>query len=89
MVTGMAEVGKRHDEPLHEEYIRTPSPGHCGRDLTWGGSTPADGMMVLMDRTPPGQVGRFLDHVAVCWACFSRVASCSSPRGANVLLLGC
>jgi hypothetical protein len=53
MVAGMAEAGQRHDEPLHEEDRRTPSPGHCGRDLTYGGSAPADGMMALMDRTPP------------------------------------
>jgi hypothetical protein len=53
MVAGMAEAGQRHDEPLHEEDRRTPSPGHCGRDLTYGGSAPADGVMALMDRTPP------------------------------------
>jgi hypothetical protein len=53
MVVGMAEAGQRHDEPLHEEDRRTPSPGHFGRDRPKGGSTPADGMMALMDRTPP------------------------------------
>jgi hypothetical protein len=36
MVAGMAEAGQRHDEPLHEEDRRTPSPGHFGRDLTYG-----------------------------------------------------
>jgi hypothetical protein len=36
MVVGMAEAGQRHDEPLHEEDRRTPSPGHFGRDLTYG-----------------------------------------------------
>jgi hypothetical protein len=27
MVAGMAEAGQPHDEPLHEEDRRTPSPG--------------------------------------------------------------
>jgi len=53
MVAGMAEAGQCHDEPLHEGDRRTPSPGHYGRDLTYGGSAPADGMMAMMDRTPP------------------------------------
>jgi hypothetical protein len=53
----------------------------------WG-SAPADGMMALMDRTPPGQAGRFLEQMAVCWACLAHMAGCRSPRGANVLLAG-
>jgi hypothetical protein len=53
MVAGMAEAGQCHDKPLHEEDRRTPSPGRCGRDLTYGGSAPADGMMAFIDRTPP------------------------------------
>jgi hypothetical protein len=36
MVAGMAEAGQRHDEPLHEEDRRTPSPGHFGRDRPKG-----------------------------------------------------
>jgi hypothetical protein len=32
MVAGMAEAGQRHDEPLHEEDRRMPSPRHFGRD---------------------------------------------------------
>jgi hypothetical protein len=53
MVAGMAEAGQRHDEPLHEEDRRTPSPGHFGRDLLRGNHPHADEMMALMDRTPP------------------------------------
>jgi hypothetical protein len=53
MVAGMAEAGQRHDEPLHEEDRRTPSPGHLWQRFDLGGITPADGMMALMDRTPP------------------------------------
>jgi hypothetical protein len=36
MVVGMAEAGQCHDEPLHEEYRRTPSPGHFGKDRPKG-----------------------------------------------------
>ena len=68
---------------------RTPSSGRFGRDLTYGGSAPAGGMMALMDRTPPEQTGRFLGDVAVCLDLVARVAACRSPRGANVLSLGC
>ena len=84
MVVGMAEAGQNHDEPLHEEDRRTPSPGHCGRDLTYGESTPADGMMALMDRI---QAGRFLEQMAVCWACLAHVAGCRSPKGPTFCLL--
>jgi hypothetical protein len=66
-----------------------PSSGHFGRDLTYGGSTPAGGMMALMDRTPPGQAGRFLEDVAVFLDIVARVASCKRPKGANVFPLGC
>jgi hypothetical protein len=57
--------------------------------LTYGGSAPAGGMMALMDRTPPGQTGRFLEDVAACLDLVARVAACRRPRGANVLPLGC
>jgi hypothetical protein len=57
--------------------------------LTYGGSAPAGGMMALMDRTPPGQTGRFLEDVAVCLDLVARVAACRRPRRANVLPLGC
>jgi hypothetical protein len=57
--------------------------------LTYGGSAPAGGMMALMERTPPGQTGRFLEDVAACLDLVARVAACRRPRGANVLLLGC
>ena len=57
--------------------------------LTYGGSAPTGGMMALMDKTPPGQTGRFLEDVAVCLDLVARVAACTRPRGANVLLLGC
>jgi len=45
--------------------------------------------MVLMDRMPPGQDGRFLEDVAVCLDLVARVAACRRPKGANVLPLGC
>jgi hypothetical protein len=57
--------------------------------LTYGGSTPAGGMMALMERRPPGQTGCFLEDVAACLDLVSRVAACRRPRGANVLPLGC
>jgi hypothetical protein len=66
-----------------------PSSGRFGRDLTYGGSAPAGGMMALMDRTLPEKNGRFLEDVAVCLGLVACVAACKRPRGANVLSLGC
>jgi hypothetical protein len=89
MVAGMAEAGQSCDEPLHKEEEGRPHQDVFGRDLTHGDQPLADGTMVLVIRTPPRAAGRFLEHVAVCWACLARVtAGCRSPRGANVLLLG-
>jgi hypothetical protein len=39
MVVGMAEAGQRHDEPLHEEDRRTPSPDTLA-EIDLGGITP-------------------------------------------------
>jgi hypothetical protein len=58
-------------------------------ETSLGGSPAVDEMMVLMDRTPPGQAGRFLEDVAVCWDHLARVAGCRSPRRGNVLPFGC
>jgi hypothetical protein len=49
----------------------------------------AGGMMALMGRTPPGQIGHFLEDVAACLDLVAHVAACRRPIGANVLLLGC
>jgi hypothetical protein len=89
MVAGMAEAGQCRDEPLHEEDRRTfhqdtmAEPDlrgitHCRWDdcFRWTGRHPE-------------VAGRFLEHVAVCWDHLARVATWRSPRGANVLLLGC
>jgi hypothetical protein len=49
----------------------------------------ADGTWTLMDRTPPGLVGRFLEQMAVCWASLAHVWQVAgAPGGANVWLIG-
>jgi hypothetical protein len=73
---------------LAQRRRRTPSLGRFGRDLAYGDQPFTDGTLTLMIRTPPGQLGRFLEHVAACWASLARVAGCRSPRRGNVLLTG-
>jgi hypothetical protein len=77
-----------YDEPLHREEEGRPHLGRFGRDLAYGDQPFTDGTLTLMIRTPPGQLGRFLEHVAACWASLARVAGCRSPRRGNVLLTG-
>jgi hypothetical protein len=89
MVVGMAEAGQSCGEPLHREEEEHPHQDVFGRDLTHGDQPLADGTMVLVIKTPPGQAGRFLEHVVACWACFACVIGCRSPREANVLLIRC
>jgi hypothetical protein len=55
--------------------------------LTYGGSAPAGGMMALMDRTPPGQTGRFLEHVAVCLGLWHVWQLAGGPEGPTFCLL--
>ena len=64
MVAGMAEAGRVMTSPCMEKkdtLIRT-----LWQRLTYGESAPTGGMMALMGRTPPGQIGRFLEDVAAC-----------------------
>jgi hypothetical protein len=79
MVAGMAEAGQSCDEPLQRRR-RTPSSGRFGRDLTYGDQPLADGMMALMDRTPPRAAGRFLEHVAVCLGLFGTHSRLQEPQ---------
>jgi hypothetical protein len=88
MDVGMAEAGQGCDEPLHRE-----EEGHPHQDIvaeTWpmGINLFADGTWILMDRTSPWLVGRFLEQMAVCWAFWAHIEGCRSPQGANVWLIG-
>jgi hypothetical protein len=88
MDVGMAEAGQSCDEPLHREEEGRPHQDVLAETWPMGISPFADGTLILMDRTSPWLVGRFLEHVAACWASWARVAGCRSPRRGNVLLSG-
>jgi hypothetical protein len=68
---------------------RTPSSGRFGRDLTYGGSAPADGMMALMDRTPPRAGWTFSGADGSVLGLFGTCGRLQGPKGANVLPSGC
>jgi hypothetical protein len=53
MIVGMAEAGQSCEEPLHKEKEGHPHQDVFGRDLTHGDQPLADGMIVLVIRTPP------------------------------------
>ena len=89
MVAGMAEIGQRYDEPLHEKEEGRPYRGNFGGAWPRGNHPLEMGRLLLMDRTSPEAAGRFLEHVAVCWDHLARVAAWRSPRRANVWLPGC
>jgi hypothetical protein len=84
----MAKAGESCDEPWHKEEEGCPHQDVLGIDLTHGDHPFADRTMALLIRTPPGQDGLFLEHVAACYACLARVTGCWSPRRGNVLLIG-
>jgi hypothetical protein len=87
MVARMAEAGQSCEEPLHGEEEGRPHQDALAEIDLWG-SAPAGDMMALMDMTPPGQTGRFLEDVAACLDLVACVAACRRPGGANVLPLG-
>ena len=66
----------------------TPSSGRFGRDLTYGDQPLQMGWWPWWIGRHPGQAGRFLEQMAVCWACLAHMAGSRSPGGANVLLAG-
>ena len=88
MDVGMAEAGQSCDEPLHGEEEGRPHQDALAEIHLWGIS-PCRWYDGLMDRTPPGQTGRFLEDVVVCLDLVAHVEACKRPRGANVLPLGC
>jgi hypothetical protein len=88
MDVGMAEAGQFCDEPLHREEEGRPHQDVLAETWPMGISPFADGTWILMDRTSPWLVGRFLEHVAVCWAFLGTHSRLQEPQGANVWLIG-
>jgi hypothetical protein len=88
MDVGMAEAGQSCDEPMHREEEGRPHQDVLAETWPMGISPFADGTWILMDRTSPGLVGRFLEQIAVCWAFWAHMTGCWSPQEANVWLIG-
>jgi hypothetical protein len=66
MDVGMAEAGQRCDEPMHREEEGRPHQDVLAETWPYGDQPLQMGHGLLMDRTPPVLVGRFLEHVAAC-----------------------
>jgi hypothetical protein len=70
MDVGMAEAGQPCDEPVHREEEGRPHQDVFGRDHGIWGSAPYRWTLTQLIRTPPGQDGRFLGHVAAMLGLF-------------------
>ena len=76
MDVGMAEAGQSCDKPVHREEEGRPHQDVVAETWPMGINPFADGMWILMDRTSPWLVGRFLEQMAVCWAFWAHIAGC-------------
>ena len=76
----MEEAGQSCDEPWHREEEGRPHQDVLGIDLTHGDHPFADGTMALLIRTPPGQDGRLLGHVAAMLGLFGTCDRLLEPQ---------
>jgi hypothetical protein len=76
------------DEPVHREEEGRPHQDVLAETWPMGISPFADGTWTLMDRTPPGLVGRFLEQIAACVGLLLHTCRLQEPQGANVWLIG-
>ena len=64
MDVGMAEAGQSCDEPVHREEEGRPHQDVLTETIAYGDQPLTDGTLTQLIRTPPGQDGRLLGHVA-------------------------
>jgi hypothetical protein len=79
MDVGMAEAGQSCDEPLHREEEGRPHQDVWQRPCLWG-SAPYRWDVDLVIRTPPGQDGRLLGHVAAMLGLFGTCDRLLEPQ---------
>jgi hypothetical protein len=80
MDVGMAEAGQSCDEPVHRE-----EEGHLHQDvlaktMAYGDQPLTDGTLTQLIRTPPGQDGRLLGHVAAMLGLFGTCDRLLEPQ---------
>jgi hypothetical protein len=77
MDVGMAEAGQSCDKPVHREEEGRPHQDVLAETIAYGDQPLTDGTLI---RTPPGQDGRLLGHVAAMLGLFGTCDRLLEPQ---------
>jgi hypothetical protein len=80
MDVGMAEAGQSCDEPVHREEEGCLHQDVLAETMAYGDQPLTDGTLTQLIRTPPGQDGRLLGHVAAMLGLFGTCDRLLEPQ---------
>ena len=80
MDVGMAEPGQSCDEPVHREEEGRLHQDVLAETMAYGDQPLTDGTLTQLIRTPPGQDGRLLGHVAAMLGLFGTCDRLLEPQ---------
>ena len=80
MDVGMAEAGQSCDEPVHREEEGRLHQDVLAETMAYGDQPLTDGTLTWLIRTPPGQDGRLLGHVAAMLGLFGTCDMMLEPQ---------
>jgi hypothetical protein len=80
MDVGMAEAGQTCDEPVHREEEGRLHQDVLAETIAYGDQPLTDGTLTWLIRTPPGQDGRLLGHVAAMLGLFGTCDRLLEPQ---------
>jgi hypothetical protein len=80
MDVGMAEAGQSCDEPVHREEEGRLHQDVLAETIAYGDQPLTDGTLTQLIRTPPGQDGRLLGHVAAMLGLFGTCDRLLEPQ---------
>jgi hypothetical protein len=80
MDVGMAEAGQSCDEPVHREEEGRLHQDILAETIAYGDQPLTDGTLTQLIRTPPGQDGRLLGHVAAMLGLFGTCDRLLEPQ---------
>jgi hypothetical protein len=80
MDVGMLEAGQSCDEPVHREEEGRLHQDVLAETMAYGDQPLTDGTLTQLIRTPPGQDGRLLGHVAAMLGLFGTCDRLLEPQ---------
>jgi hypothetical protein len=80
MDVGMAEAGQSCDEPVHREEEGRLHQDVLAETMAYGDQPLTDGTLTQLIRTPPGQDGRLLGHLAAMLGLFGTCDRLLEPQ---------